>query len=102
MKEIEKHMVDSERDQMDHFFAEAQKVLEDLGFDRKAVEHEFDYGKSASTRKVYQNILKKVQEGKQGTLVIGRKGATSAREFRLGSVALRISTEFQDCAVRVV
>ena len=102
MKEIEKRAVENERDKMDRFFAEAQKVLEDLGFDRKAVEYEFDHGKSTSSRNVSQRILKKVQEGKHGTLVIGRKGATSAREFRLGSVALRISTESQNCAVWVV
>lgn len=102
MKEIEKRLLENERDQMDHFFAEAQKVLEAFGFDRKAVEYKFDHGKSASARKVSQRILKEVQEGKHGTLVIGRKGATSAREFRLGSVALRISNESQNCAVWVV
>jgi len=101
-EEIEKRVAENERDQMDHLFAEAQKVLEDLGFDRNAVEYEFDQGKSTSTGKVSQRILKKVQEGKHGTLVIGRKGAASAREFRLGSVALRISTESQNCAVWVV
>jgi len=102
MKEIEKRMVKNQKDQMDHFFGEAQKVLEGLGFDRKALEYEFDHGESASTRKVSQRILKEVREGKHGTLVIGRKGATSAREFRLGSVALRISTESQNCAVWVI
>jgi len=102
MKEIEKRMVKNQKDQMDHFFGEAQKVLEGLGFDRKALEYEFDHGESASTRKVSHRILKEVREGKHGTLVIGRKGATSAREFRLGSVALRISTESQNCAVWVI
>jgi nucleotide-binding universal stress UspA family protein len=102
MKGIEKRVVENERDQMDYFFAEAHKILDDLGFDRKAVEYEFDHGKSSATRKVSQRILKKVQEGKHGTLVIGRKGAAGAREFRLGSVALRISTESQNCAVWVV
>ena len=102
LEEIEKRIADHERNQMDHFFQEAQKVLDDLGFDKKAVEYEFELGKSASTRKASQRILEKVQEGQYGTLVIGRKGATAAREFRLGSVALRVSTESQNCAVWVV
>lgn len=102
MKEIEDRMVQNERDQMSHFFAEAQKILENFGFDRKAVEYKFDRGKTASARRVSQRILKEVQEGKYGTLVIGRKGATSAREFRLGSVAWRIATESENCAVWVV
>jgi nucleotide-binding universal stress UspA family protein len=102
MKEIEERMVQNERDQMSHFFAEAQKILENLGFDRKAVEYKFDRGKTASTRKVSQRIFQEVQEGKHGTLVIGRKGASSAREFRLGSVAWRIATESENCAVWIV
>jgi len=102
LKEIEKRLVQNERDRMSHFFSEAKKILEDLGFDRKSVEYEFDQGKTASTRGVSQRILKEVQEGKYGTLVIGRKGATSAREFRLGSVAGRIATESENCAVWVV
>jgi nucleotide-binding universal stress UspA family protein len=102
MKEIEKRMVQNERDQMSHFFAEAQKIVENFGFDRKAVEYKFDRGKTASTRRVSQRILKEVQEGKHGTLVIGRKGATSATEFRLGSVAWRIATESENCAIWIV
>ena len=102
LEEIEKRIAGNERNQMDHFFQETQKVFDDLGFDRKAVEFEFELGKSASTRKVSHRILEKVQEGQYGTLVVGRKGATAAREFRLGSVASRISTESQNCAVWVV
>ena len=102
LEEIEKRIADKERSQMDHFFEEAQKVLGDLGFDKREVEYEFELGKSASTRKVSQRILEKVQEGQYGTLVIGRKGATAAREFRLGSVASRVSTESENCAVWVV
>jgi nucleotide-binding universal stress UspA family protein len=102
MKEFEKRVAEKERDQMFHFFGEAQRVLEDLGFSKKGVEYEVFRGESASPRKVSQRILKEVQEGKHGTLVIGRKGVTGAREFRLGSVAWRIATEAENCAVWVV
>jgi len=102
MREIEKQMVASERSQMLHFFGEAQKVLADLGFDRETVEYGFSQGRSASPRKVSQRILEEVREGKYGTLVIGRKGATGAREFRLGSVSWRIATGAENCAVWVV
>lgn len=102
LKEIERRMVANEKDQMLHFFDEAKRVLADLGFDRNAVECGFSQGKSASPRVVSQSILEEVQKGKFGTLIMGRKGATSAREFRLGSTALRIATEAEDCAVWVV
>jgi nucleotide-binding universal stress UspA family protein len=102
MKEFEKRVAEKERDRMFHFFAEAQRVLEDLGFSKKGVEYEVFKGESASPKKVSQRILKEVQDGNHGTLVIGRKGATGAREFGLGSVAWRISTEAENCAVWVV
>jgi len=102
MKEFEKRAAERERDRMFHFFGEAQRVLEDLGFSKKGMEYEVFRGESASPKKVSQRILKEVQEGKHGTLVIGRKGATDAREFRLGSVAWRIATESENCAAWVV
>ncbi|NWF94475.1 MAG: universal stress protein [Syntrophaceae bacterium] len=102
MKEFEKRVAERERDRMFHFFGEAQRVLEDLGFRKNQVEYEIFKGESASPKKVSQRILKEVQDGNHGTLVIGRKGATGAREFRLGSVAWRIATESQNCAVWVV
>lgn len=102
MKEIEKRMVERDREEMAHFFDEAQKALEDLGYDKKASVNRFYYDKSASAKKVSRAILKEVRKGKYGTLVLGRKGSTQAREFRLGSVALRTVTEVENCAVWVV
>jgi len=102
LRDFEKRIIERERDRMFHFFGEAQRILEDLGFDKKAVEYEVFKGDSASPKKVSQRILKKAKDGKYGTLVIGRKGATKAREFRLGSVAWRIATEAQNCVVWVV
>ncbi len=102
LRDFEKRIIERERDRMFHFFGEAQRVLEDLGFDKKAVEYEVFKGESASPKRISQMILKKTHDGKYGTLVIGRKGATKAREFRLGSVAWRIATEAQNCAVWVV
>ena len=102
MKEIEKRMVERDREEMDHFFDEAQKSLEDLGYDKKALGTRFDYDKSASTKKVSPAILKELRKGKYGTLVLGRKGSTQAREFRLGSVVLKTVSEAENCAVWLV
>lgn len=99
---VEKRMVEKEKSDMDIVFQEAQRVLEELGFDRKAVEYRFEQGPNGSARKVSQRILERVRGGNHGTLVIGRKGATDAREFRLGSVAWRVCADFDDCAVWVV
>lgn len=102
MKELEKRVAERERDRMFLFFGEAQRALEDLGFSKRGVEYEVFKGESASPKKISQRILKEVRYENHGTLVIGRKGATRAREFRLGSVAWRIATEAENCAVWVV
>lgn len=102
MKGIESRMVERDKEEMSHFFDEAQKALEDLGYDKKAITTRFDYDKSASTKKVSPAIVKELRKGKYGTLVLGRKGSTQAREFRLGSVVLRTVRKVENCAVWVV
>ena len=102
MREIERRMTERDKEEMDRYFDEARKVLGELGYDRKAFSTRFDYDESASPRKVSQAILQEVRKGKYGTLVLGRKGSTQAREFRLGSVVLRTVSEVENCAVWVV
>jgi nucleotide-binding universal stress UspA family protein len=102
LKEAEERAVEREKEEMSHFFEESKQLLMDLGFEEENVNFEFQHEKSARPKKVTQAILEKVKKGGYGTLVIGRKGATHAREFRLGSVAMRIVAESKDCAVWVV
>jgi nucleotide-binding universal stress UspA family protein len=102
MREIERRMTERDREEMDRYFGEARKVLEELGYDRKALSTRFDFDESASSQKVSQAILQEVRKGKYGTLVLGRKGSTQAREFRLGSVVLRTVSEVENCTVWVV
>ncbi len=102
IREFEKRIVEKERDRMFQFFEDAQKLLERMGFGKKEVSFEIFKGDSLSPKKVSQRVLKEMRLGRHGTLVIGRRGATRAREFRLGSVAWRITTEAQNCAVWVV
>ena len=102
MKEIERRMLERDKEEMDSFFDEAKKALEDLGYDKKALGTRSDYDISTSTRKVSLAILKEVRKGNYGTLVLGRKGSTQAREFRLGSTVLRTVPKVENCAVWVV
>lgn len=100
--EIEKRIMERERDRMFQFFEESKRLLEELGFSEKDISFEIFKGDSLSPKKISQRILKERKTGEYGTLVIGRKGSTGAREFRLGSVAWRIATEAENCAVWVV
>jgi len=98
----EAEIVEREKEEMLHCYDEGQKILLDLGFEKKSLRRSFDHDPSAPPQKVAQAVLKELRGGGYGTLIIGRKGATRAREFRVGSVALRAVAEAQNCAVWVV
>jgi len=102
MKKLEKRAVEREKQEMTHYFEDAKNVLLDLGFSKGCMAYEFQYDQTGKPKKVTQAILDKLKKGGYGTLVIGRKGATHAREFRLGSVAMRAVGEARDCAIWVV
>jgi nucleotide-binding universal stress UspA family protein len=102
MKELEKRVVEREKEEMLHYYEDGKKVLLDLGFAEKSLKFEFRYHQSARPKRVSQGILDQVKKGGFGTLVMGRKGATQAREFRIGSVVLRTVAETNECAVWVV
>jgi nucleotide-binding universal stress UspA family protein len=102
MRGVEKKIVEREKEATDHCFDEAQKILLDLGFEKNSILYKFDYDSSAAPRKVSQAVLRELEQGQFGTLILGRKGSTQAREFRMGSVALRLAAAAQNCAVWVV
>ena len=102
MRGVEKKFISGEKEKMTHWFEEGQKMLLDLGFEKKSITSRFEYDSSAPPRKVSQVVLNELPKGNFGTLIIGRKGSTRAREFRVGSVALRTVAEAQNCAVWVV
>jgi nucleotide-binding universal stress UspA family protein len=99
---VEKQFLAGQKEKMSHWFEKGQKILLDLGFEKKSITSRFDYDSSARPQKVSQGVFNELHKGNFGTLIVGRKGATRAREFRLGSVALRIVAEAQNCAVWVV
>jgi nucleotide-binding universal stress UspA family protein len=102
MSGAEAEIANREKEEMLHCFDEAQNILLDLGFEKKSLRRSFDYDPAAPPQKVVQGVLKEFRAGNYGTLIVGRKGATRAREFRVGSVALRAVAEAENCAVWVV
>lgn len=102
MREVEEKIAEREKEKVLHCYDEAQRILLDFGFAKKSIRRSFDYDPSAPPQKVAQAVLKELRTGNCGTLIVGRKGSTRAREFRVGSVALRTVAEAQNCAVWVV
>jgi nucleotide-binding universal stress UspA family protein len=102
MKDSEKEVVEQERARMAQIARDAEEAILAEGLKPRSLNYQFEYDPSASTKKIPRAILSKLQEGDYGTLMLGRKGATGAREFRIGAVALRTITEARHCGVWVV
>jgi len=102
MKDTEKEVVERERARMAQIIEEAKEAILDEGLRPRSLNYQFQYDPSARSKKISRAILSKLQEGDYGTMLLGRKGTTRAREFRIGSVALRTITEAQRCAVWVI
>jgi nucleotide-binding universal stress UspA family protein len=102
MKETEREVVAREKARMARIVEKAKEAILEAGLKPRSLNYQFHYDPSARHKKISRAILSKLQEGDYGTLLLGRKGITGAREFRIGSVALRIITEAQHCAVWVL
>jgi len=99
MKESEQEAVEMERLRMTQISRKATEAVLEEGIDSKALKYEFQYDQSVRPKTVSQAILSKLKEEKCGTLVLGRKGFTAAREFPIGSMARRTIAEAEDCGV---
>ena len=100
-REVREYFVTRERGKISQIFSQAKKILSDSGLGDPPVQTRFETDTSLTEKKASKQILAAAQ-GKFGTLILGRKGITRAREFRLGSVCLRTVTEAENCAVWVV
>ena len=85
--------MERKRHSLTQIFADSQNVFAALDFKKEAVQSRFDADFSIGDKKISQRILAEAVKGQYGTVVLGRKGITRAREFRLGSVTLRTLAE---------
>jgi nucleotide-binding universal stress UspA family protein len=102
MKEIEQRYIERKKERMAQFFDETKKILIDFGIEKKAIDTKFDFKSSVSDKKVSKTLLSEAKKGKFGTIVMGRKGSTKAREFSLGSVSMRTLGEARNCTLWIV
>ena len=100
-REVREYFVTRERGKISQIFTQAKKILSDSGLGDPQVQTRFETDTSLTEKKASKQILAAAQ-GKFGTLILGRKGITRAREFRLGSVCLRTVADAENCAVWVV
>ena len=100
-REVREYFVTRERGKISQIFTQAKKILSDSRLGDPPVQTRFEADTSLTGKKASKQILAAAQ-GKFGTLILGRKGITRAREFRLGSVCLRTVADAENCAVWVV
>lgn len=102
MKDREMQLVEREKGRMAEIVEKAKAAIVEMGLNPRSLNYQFHYNPSGHYKKISRAILSKLQEGDYGTLVLGRKGTTDAKEFRIGSVALQTIAEAQHCAFWVV
>ena len=102
LKAIGKRYEEQKREKLSHFFEKARGALIELGIDKEMIHTQFYYDYSLTDKKVSKTILSDAKKEKIGTIVMGRKGSTRAREFRLGSVCQRTLSEARGCTLWIV
>jgi len=87
---------------MEQLLKESRKILVDAGCDANAIHSQFYVDRNMTDRRISKNILGVAKHGQYDTVIMGRKGATRAREFKMGAVCRRTVNQSKDCAVWVV
>jgi nucleotide-binding universal stress UspA family protein len=101
-QELREYFVTREKGKVSQIFSQAKKILSDFGLEEQAIQTQFQADVSLTEKKTSKQILAAAAQGEFGTLILGRKGVTRAREFRLGSVCLRTVSDAENCAVWAV
>jgi nucleotide-binding universal stress UspA family protein len=102
LDEIGKRYAEQKRQAMAQFFDEATNVLTNCGIDKSLIESRFHFDPSVTDKRVSKSILSVVKKEQIGTVVMGRKGSTRAREYRMGSVCQRTLGGSRNCAIWIV
>ncbi|UCD87549.1 MAG: universal stress protein [Desulfobacterales bacterium] len=89
---------DTKKDHLKAFMEKAKKVLVEAGYPSKNVTIKIRKKKTGIAR----DILKEAQRGKYTTVVIGRRGLSSVKQFLFGSISNKVVQLAKDVSVIVV
>lgn len=98
---------------MRRFMEECRRALIDAGMPEDAVTEQYipscnrpvaqtDAVRCSQGESISQEILRSMEDGGYGTIVLGRRGLSKAEEFLFGSVSSRIVHHARGCTVWVV
>jgi len=102
LRVIGKRYVERQKKEISRLFKEAEKVLVNSGIDQKAIDTQFHFDVSFTDKEVSKDLLLNLKQREFGTIVMGRKGSTNAREFRMGSVCQRTLRKAKNCALWIL
>ena len=80
------------------YMKEAREKLIEAGLDKSRIKTRVVKG----SRSPAADILKEARKGEFGTIVMGRKGRSSLKEFIFGSVTCKVVENFDDAALWIV
>lgn len=86
------------KEEMAKICSRAEKILTQAGIPKENVVTKM----KPLIKGVARDILSEAKEGNYGTIVLGRRGMSAAKEFLLGSVSNKVIHHAENCSVWVV
>lgn len=86
------------RKRVEPIFAKADTVLHEYQV-TKTIEHRIEMADGAT---ISETMLKFIQEGDYGTVVVGKRGVSKAEEFLFGSISNALAQHCRDYCIWIV
>ncbi|MBW1860580.1 MAG: universal stress protein [Deltaproteobacteria bacterium] len=92
------HEIETAKKKMEDFLAQVKGHLQDMGMNEDDIEIKI----ATKEKGVAEDILEEVERGEYGSIILGKRGISRARQLLFGSVSSYIVQHAEDCGVWVV
>jgi nucleotide-binding universal stress UspA family protein len=90
------HGIETAKKKMEDFLAQVKGHLQDMGM------NDIEIKIATKEKGVAEDILEEVVRGEYGSIILGKRGISRARQLLFGSVSSYIVQHTEDCGVWVI
>lgn len=90
------HGIETAKKEMEDFLAQVKGHLQDMGM------NDIEIKIATKEKGVAEDILEEVERGEYGSIIVGKRGISRARQLLFGSVSSYIVQHAEDCGVWVI
>ena len=90
------HEIETAKKKMEGFLAQVKGHLQDMGM------NDIEIKIATKEKGVAEDILEEVERGEYGSIIVGKRGISRARQLLFGSVSSYIVQHAEDCGVWVI